>query len=689
MNRKEIFLLFGLILILIFANIFLVWPLFAGEYDKNTASIGVAHILNARYLSRFWNHGWNPFWYGGFPNHLIYPLLAPISLAAVQKIFFFLSMAQVYRIVVATAYVLMPVTLFFLVRYFTKRNLIALFASIIYILAPSANYFLIPGFRVVGEALHFAPWQLSVIVDFGEGPHMIALSLVPLAIIAYWRLLRNPSFYKFLLTAILMGLIVSINLFSAYALGYFLLGVFFSEFILGKGKQKLFISLLLIPLIYGLIGYCYDVSMIVSLLKSGYMHPENVFRLPPITVLFFLFIFVIGPLIFILHEVFKKRPKFQNYFVLVIWFFIFWAIPFAFYKGIWFGSQPNRYMPELNMTTAIIMAVILVKLYDLVREKFGKLGIVAGTILLGCYLAILLSCSRGFIQNGWEFVEANQDIEATSEYKIAKWIEANTEYKTGERSFLTGSPAFFFNEFADVPQLRGDDDNAQPNHWWADVVYQVNTGTDGELALGWLKAYNVRYLVADIFASTSYKDFKNPDKFKGLTEPVVEIDGFEILEIPGEAEIIQAVDLAKVEKLKPFSYPIKPVLDKEGLMIYLEAIKKPVGTKIDYVYQYRTNPDLAIVKVSGANENTGILFKSTYDKGWRAVLKTEDRRQKTVKITKIGPDLMLVKPGTAGDYTLEMSYHRPLVEYLGYATTLVTIIVLGILVFKKRDFKLN
>ena len=633
MKKKETLLLIILVLILILTNAFLVWPLFTGEYDRNTASIGVAHILNAWYLADFWQKAWNPYWYGGFPNHLIYPLLAPLSLAFFQKIFAFLSMAQVYRIAVAAAYVLTPVTLFFLVRYFTGRVLVAFFASAVYFLAPSANYFLISsGFRALGEQLSFAPWQLSVIVDYGEGPHLMALAVVPLAVLSFWWLLRQPSFYKFLLTGFLIGVVVSINLFSAYALAYFLLGVFFSEVILGKGKEKLFISLLLIPLVYGLIAFSYDLSMLVSLSKSGYMHPENVFRLPPVTTLFLILIFGAGPLLFVLYEIFKNKPKLQNSLVLGIWFFIFWAIPYAFYKGYWFGSQPNRYMPELNMTVAIMAAMVLVWLYDLVAGKLGVLGrlgkVGGGIILLACYIALLLYWSRGFIQYGREVVSPNPDIKATSEYKIAKWLGENINYDSGERAYLTGSPAFFFNEWADVPQLRGDEDNAQANPWWADVVYQVNTGTDGQLALGWLEAYNVRFAVVDFGASTPYKDFKYPEKFTAL--PVAgEIDGFKIMEVPGQHEIIQAVDLTKVERLKPFSHPIKPVLDKEGLLSYLEATREPLEVQVEYTYAYRQNPDLAIVKVKNANQKTGILFKSTYDRGWRAVVqKTEDRRNK-------------------------------------------------------------
>lgn len=686
-SKKSILLTIFLVAALVLINIFLVWPLFLGEYDKNMGSIGVAHILNARYISRFFFHGWNPFWYGGFPNHLIYPLLAPITLAFMQKILSFLTMAQVYRLTVATAYVLIPVGIFFLTRYLTKRDLPGFLAGLICILAPSANYFLIPGFKAIGLASGWAPWQLSVIVDFGEGPHMIDLAIVPLAAMAYFKLLRQPTFAKFLVTAILLSIVVSINLFSAYALGYFLLGIFLSEILLGRFKENCAISLLLIPLIYGLMAYGYDLSMIKSLAASGYIHPENVFRLPSLTTLFLLFIFGALPTLFIFYEVFKNKARLQTGVILGIWFLIFWAIPCAFYKGYWFGSQPNRYMPELNLTAAIIVAVIFTWVYDKVKQK---LGLIMALILLNCFIASLLFVSRGFMQNSWRIVSANPHIKATSEYKISQWLKENISYEKGERAYLTGSPAFFLNEFADVPQIRGDEDNAQADPWWADIVYQVNKGEDGQLAIGWLSAYNVRYLVVDDGAVTPFKDFDYPQKF-GSLEPVAEIDGFKIYENPEAGSIIQAVDIDKVGKLKPFSHPKKPVLDKEGLSQYLKAIKEvPVGVKLDYDYQYRTNPDLVKIKVTNASKNTGILFKSTYDRGWQAKKCSMLHAQCSMAdITKTGPDLMLVKPHLSGDYTLELSYHRPLVEYLGYLTTLGTVVFLGILIIKKGNFNIE
>jgi hypothetical protein len=683
MQKSEKILTAILILALLIINVVIVWPLFLGEYDANMASIGIAHILNAQFISRFWTIGWNPFWYGGFPNHLIYPLLAPIFLALVQKIFSFLTIAQVYRIVVALAYITIPISSFFLVRYMSKSNIAAFFAAFIFILVPSANYFLIPGF--IGMA-HYSPWQLSVIVDYGEGPHMIALAIVPLAIIVYWRLLRQPTLGKFILSAVLIGLIISINLFSAYALAYFLLGVFFSEFVLGQGKQKFLISLLLAPAIYGLIAFCYDYSMLLSLSKSGYIHPENIFRLPPITTLFLIIIFTLVPII-IVYEVFKEKPKLQNGLVLGIWFFIFWAIPYAFYRGLWFGSQPNRYMPELNLTAAIIVGFLISVIFNFLRNRFNRVGIYLGTVFLILVLSFFIYVSHDFIQNGYKLVTANPDISQTSEYRIAKWLGEHIDYQKGERAFLSGSPAFFLNEFVDVPQLRGDEDNAQADPWWADVVYQVNRGENGELAIGWLQTYNVKYAVIPITASTPYQDIINQERFANLNK-VAEIDGFYIYEIPGEKNLIQAVNAKKLLSLYPFKNKTKAVLDMEGLKKYLAALSEPQTVKVGYSYLYRKNPDLVKIKVEAATSETGILFKSTFNSGWKAKFKMANGKWQMADIVKVGPDLMLAKDLPAGNYTLELSYHRPLVEYLGYLTTVVTIVILGVLVIIRKNEKI-
>lgn len=683
MSKKILTVL--LILALIGLNVFLVWPLFLGEYDANNSSIGIAHILNARYLSRFISYGWNPFWYGGFPNHLIYPLLAPIFLATIQKLLPFLSMPQVYRLVVASAYVLTPIGIFFLVRYITKSTLASFLASFLYILAPSANYFLISGYRVIGTGLHFLPWQLSVISDYGEGPHTIALAIVPFAVISFWKLLRSPTFKNYLLTAVLIAVVIAINLFSAYALFYFMLAVFISEIILGNFKQKFLVNLMLLPAIYGLVAFCYDPSMLSSLAKSSYIHPENAFRLPPLTTLFLIIVFGLIPLAFIVNEIFRKKEKLQNGLVLGIWFIIFWTIPFLFYKGIWFGSQPNRYMPELNITCVIIVSILFVKVINLLTRNLSKIGKVIQIILILLFIRGIGFMSKEYLTGDKKLITAHPNISMTSEYKIAKWLEQNISYGKGERAYLSGSPAFFLNEFADVPQIRGDEDNAQADPWWADITYQINRGEDATLALGWLEAFNVKYIFIPVTAITPYNDIVNIDRFSSL--PVIyEIDGFKIYEVGGDKNIIKGVDLGKINALKPFTNPIKPVLDKKGLTKYLSAVNFPVTAQISYLYEYRTNPDLVKVKVTRADKNTGILFKTTYNKGWKAKLIFSDNKKEiNLPITKIGPSFMLIKPEREGNYTLEITYHRPLSEYLGYLTTVVTIIVLTIFAFKKKD----
>ena len=51
--KKDFFATILLSGVLVLINALLIWPMFLGGYDQNMGSIGIAHILNARYVSRF------------------------------------------------------------------------------------------------------------------------------------------------------------------------------------------------------------------------------------------------------------------------------------------------------------------------------------------------------------------------------------------------------------------------------------------------------------------------------------------------------------------------------------------------------------------------------------------------------------------------------------------------------------
>ncbi len=673
-KRKYLFITIFIIFILL-ANTFVVWPLFGGEYETNTASIGIAHIINANFFKRFGWYVWNPFWYAGFPAHLTYPILAPV-LYSLPSLLLKISVASSYRLLNALAYVVLPISVFFLTRKISKSLLAATFASLIFAFVPSINYFLIPTFLSIGKGINFIPWQLSVLLDYGEGPHTMSLALIPFAVIAYLSLLKSPTNKKLVATAIITGLVILINLFSAYSLIFFYLVAFFSEVALGKFTEKLKISLLLGILIYGFIAFAYDLSMINALANTGYIHPENRFHLPELTKLVLLS-FVAAPILFGIFEIVKSKKNLQGKVLLGGWFLIYFAIPFIYYKfNYWLGSQPNRYLPELNIVSAAILGWIIASLIDKIAKILPqKFYLAIATTLSMIVLFSIYMLSKDYLLAARDFVRDERNYQKWPEYKISRWLGDNLEKEKGERAYLTGSPAFFANAFADILQIRGDADNGQPNPWWADVSYQLNKGKNSLLAINWLKTYGVRYLVVEgSNVSTPYRDFAYPQKFSSLTKKA-EINGFNIYEIPDNTELFIRLESAgALENIK-----IENVLDEQSLNHFLEVISN--DKSIDFNYQWWENPSKALVKVENANKDDVILFRQNFDQGWQAQVEG-----KKAKIDKVGPNFMLIKPEKSGSYEVSLTWNVPKSIYLGWAITFITIVFSVYLLSNEKSF---
>lgn len=71
--------------VLFLATALTIFPLFTVDFTKNWGSIESAYISDSIFISNnFPNVGWFPFWYGGLPFHLSYPLLFIYSVAALH-----------------------------------------------------------------------------------------------------------------------------------------------------------------------------------------------------------------------------------------------------------------------------------------------------------------------------------------------------------------------------------------------------------------------------------------------------------------------------------------------------------------------------------------------------------------------------------------------------------------------------
>ena len=323
--------------------------------------------------------------------------------------------------------------------------------------------------------------------------------------------------------------------------------------------------------------------------------------------------------------------------------------------GLSIAPQPNRYIPELTtfLSVAAARAVDALVKPNARRVAYSAIA-----------LAVSLLCMLE-VEPAHALAKPIQDIKAAPEYKIAEWLDSNAREM---RVYATGTPCFWLNVFSDIPQVRGGYDSAAINSWWDDVTYLVNSCRNPELALMWLKAMGVSYMVV-IYpnASTAYHDYKNPEVYSQL-KLAYKTGGFAIYKLPSQP-IIQPVDADAVR------VRIKSIRDKPALTTYLKAVSSQPTAPCNWSY---TKEGIE-VSVSGASKEVGILVKMTYDRRW--VAEVNGRR---VKVERVGPDFMLIYPALPGSYKLKLKFEKTLLEKLLAIVSVATLLGMPALAWRSK-----
>jgi len=663
-KRLRAHLVTGLIFCGLWAlNIILIFPLFRGEYTQHMLSIESAHISYARYVAQHPGANWNPLWYAGFPFHLVYPPAFPYLLAALRGIVPSLSIPQCYRILTGAMYGLGPSTLYLFALHLTRKQLAALATALVYSIAPSLAYLLLSPVRQAAQGFGFAPWRLIAMIVWGEGPHISALTLMPLAALAFLHALRKPSFTNLVIGSVLTASVLLTNLIAAFALGIILVIELISESFLGKALYKFQSALWVAILAYAFTAFQYDWSFMNSILASSYAMPDNALRLPSSAI--FILLFLVGGLLFsaLTDSLTGKKPL-QPLFLAGSWAFVFGVLVIGSYIfNLSLAPQPRRYIPEVQMGVALLTGILFERGYTALRQ--GEIFRQRGPLLkhslsiacVGMALLLLLGVSLPFIRVSQVITRPGEEIEETPEYQIAMWLDEQIDSKKGERVYATGTPAFWLNVFTDVMQLRGAADNAQPSHWWVDISYEINKGESGALTTLWLKTMNIRYIVVNYPESgTPWVDFTFPEKLEGLLTPVYSRHGFKIFEVP-----LLSSGLAEVVNSETIHFAtIGGPQDEQGLAEFLSTYGSVTGATAEVRYDPSQDPDRLSIEVQGATHGTGILVKMTYDARWRA--RSEGV---ALQIERIGPDFMLITPGKDGDFTLTLQCAKLPTEKMG------------------------
>jgi hypothetical protein len=584
------------ILILLVINIYFVKKLFFVEFTNNMQTNAGSFMAITRFILQHGPHvAWFPWWFNGEPFENSYtPMLHMVDAGFAWTTGS--SPAHAYNFVTAFFYVAGPVFLF-LFAWRVSRFLETSFAAALLfsLFSPTA---LFPGVRADLGGL-WNPWRLRVLVFWGEGPHTVVLSLLPLVLLILYLAMTKRTYIWYAAATIATAFLVLTNAFGAVDLlvscGCLLLASQWKEI----PRRALIICVI------GIVSYLWVSPFLTPTLirtisensqfvggdyTPGKMLPWRVVILAGLTGLSF------------------ATGRMQDYFTrftLLITFAFLAIAGLALIANLAAVAQASRYSLEMELGVSLAAAFLLRPL--LLRSSVSLRIIVASLLIAVSVHQIVYyrSYAKTIIQK--------VDVTQTIEYKIAKAVAANLG---GLRAFVPAQPGTWLNVFADTPQMDSGHLPFNPNATEGAAAYAIcsgqNAGTrDAENSILWLKAYGCHAVqVSGPKSRVEGKPFVNPKKFESVLPVLWHEEDDTIYSVPQRTRsLAHVVPLSAIVMRKPIHG-----LDTEDVVRYVAALDDPALPPAELTWR---SPSEARINAT-VHPGQVVSVQSTYDKGWIA-----------------------------------------------------------------------
>ncbi len=651
-RKAEILLDFCLVFLYV---AILIRPYFRAEYEDKWQSIESTFISDARYLAEHWPHPqWQPLWYTGTRFDYIYPPALRYGTASIVKLTGF-DPAKAYHFYVSLFYALGIAGVYLLIRMGTKSRVSAWMGAVATSLM-SPIFLFMPRFR--GDAWMLQPQRLGVLVKYGEGPHMSALALIPIALAFTWAALEKRRPWAIALAALCSAGVVSTNFYGAVALAVFYPVLVWSLWITRLEKRILIPASAIPVLAYGLTA----IWLVPSYFR---VTAENMVYVSQHGTTWSIWLAVGVTVVFALVSDWLARGKPErSWGVFVAGCVVFFSLNVLgnFYFNFRISGEPIRLLPELDMI--YIMAIVL-----LLRWMWNRPGIALRGVAIAIVLAALYSAS-GYIRHAWHMFPTSPDYRSHVEYRITDWLWKNMP---DARVAPSGSVRFWFDAWHDLPQVGGGSEQGLLNKQVEPAQWESNLGTKPEPTILWMQCLGVDALfVSNKQSQEFFKDFEHPEKVAGVL-PVILDDGQGniIYRIPRRYPArARVVDTRKFTALKHQ----RGNDDVENLGYYEENIEK--GPDAEPTLKHE-GPD-AMVLHAKVEPGQSIVVQETYDPAWQA---TENGQTLPVHRDVMG---FLWIDAPPGDDEIHLQFVTPLENRIGRNVTLVTMLILLSMALLKR-----
>jgi hypothetical protein len=635
-------------LLLFVANALIGHRLFRAEFLNNLSSNDGLFISLARfYAEHGTGHGWFPWLNAGMPIENAYQPLLPGSAALAHRITGW-PIARAFHFVLAVAYCLGPVALFWFAWDWSNSLLLSTIAGLAFSLTSPAQLF-VPVLR-----LHFhEQWgalRLYNLVNYAEDPHNLALALLPLALLFIRRALQNRSPRNLVAAVVCSGAVVLSNAFGAVDL---CIGGACVLLALRRG--------LLALLAIGVAGYLWISPWIPPSMIDHIRHDQfsarGVFNASWTSALGAFAVIAIFGLLWFLSR--KWQSPLDRFALL----FAFWMclVPLAFfYAGITLVPQASRYQIELEMGICLAFGCLL--------AHFRWRAVVLSVVIAGSLWQFFLF--RSYARTLIHPIE----ITKTIEYKVDRWA---ADHINGTRILIAGDPEYLFNIFSDHAQMSGAHEPTAPNFEQLVAIFTIYTGMnagdhDAEYSLLWLKAFGVDAIyVPGEKSREHYHAIAHAHKFDGILPVLWHEEDDTIFGIPNRTGSLAHVIRASAAVARA---PIHG-LDVDPLRPYVAALEDPALPPATMTWSGTAS---ALISTN-LKPGQLVSVQENYAPGWRA-----EANGRSIPIRKDGIGLMVLDPGCNGPCEIRLSFRLTREAWICRTLSLIVSLLLVVMVISPR-----
>jgi hypothetical protein len=638
----------------------LIWPLFGSEYLQAWSSIESTFIADARMLrDRLPHPDWQPLWYCGTRFDYIYPPALRYGTALISK-FGGVSTARAYHVYTAVLYVLGILSVYWLVRVWSRSRTGALLASAgVALFSPS--FLFLSAIRI--DSVHWVPQRLHVLTTYGEGPHISALSVLPAALAVTFLALRKWGSPAFAGASLLCAFTVANNFYGATALAIFFPIVVWSVWVTHREPWIWLRAAGIIALSYALSAVWLTPSYVrITVINLSWVaRPGNLRSTIEL-------LLAAAAFCAITWRWSDRRPeRAWSVFVAGTGCFLgLYVLGFYYFDFRVTGEAP-RLIPELDLALILVAVEAVRTFWE--RPRLRPLAVLI--LMIPVYPVVR------YVQHAYTpFPQAR--YENQYEYLMAKLAH---EKFPGERIMATGTVRFWFDAWFDNQQLDGGSMQGLSNQVLPVALYQIAVGEQGDLAILWLQALGTdTVIVPDRTSFEPYHDFVKPEKFRGLLTVLYDdLHGTVVYKIPriypGIGRTVEPAKLAAIGEVAS-GYNVS------GLKQYVAAIENPGQTPTTVRWISFEEMEVQAQVPMGQS----VLLQETYDPAWHAY---EDEKPLEIRRDPIMGFMLVALP--EGNHQITLRFERPWENRAGEAISVLALaLAAALLAFgfvKKRPLR--